>query len=166
MTPAINPTPPGSYMLRELKEVPLPDPVSWWPQTMGWKLLLILVLLGAAYLIYRKIKQWWHNRYRREAIAALMRLSPDDVSWPRHMLKIVNVVLVYRDPKHASVYGAQLLHQMDHYDPGRSKMAQNPDCNVWVASLENPQLSGPDFVVLQKILKTWLLQHQIPEKTQ
>ncbi len=166
MTPAINPTPPGSYMLRELKEVPLPDLVSWWPQTIGWKLLLILILLGAAYLIYRKVRHWWHNRYRREAIVALMRLSPEDTLWPRQMLKIVKVVMVYLDPKNASVYGVQLLNQMDLYDPGNQVIAQNSHFQQWIDCLENPQLSALDFVVLQKVLKTWLLQHQIPEKTE
>lgn len=50
----MNPTPPSSYMLRELKDVPIPDTVSWWPQTLGWQLLLLLVVLLAFFSFIRK----------------------------------------------------------------------------------------------------------------
>ncbi|WP_154215052.1 DUF4381 family protein, partial [Vibrio parahaemolyticus] len=33
------PTPPSTYILRELHDVAVPPSVSWYPQTIGWKIL-------------------------------------------------------------------------------------------------------------------------------
>jgi hypothetical protein len=38
----------GSDRMWGLKELPLPDPVSWWPQTPGWYLLGTLFLPACA----------------------------------------------------------------------------------------------------------------------
>lgn len=162
----MNPTPPSSYMLRELKDVPLPDTVSWWPQTLGWQLLLLLVVLLAFFFIYQKAKLWWQNRYRREALNALLRLSPNDALWPRKMLKIVKAVMVYLDPKNAAIYGQPLLNQMDRYRQGGSNIAKNTHFTQWVVWLENPQSPTPDFAVLRKEINAWLTHHQLPEKAE
>ena len=64
-----------SAALDELREITLPDPVSYAPQTVGWWILfgvLAAALVLAALLLYRR---WSRRRYRR---AALLRL--DDVS--------------------------------------------------------------------------------------
>lgn len=162
----MNPTPPSSYMLRELKDVPIPDTVSWWPQTLGWQLLLLLVVLLAFFFIYKKAKFWWHNRYRREALDALLRLSPNDALWPRKMFKIVKAVMVYIDPKNAAIYGQPLLNQMDRYRQGGSNIAKNAHFTQWVVWLENPQSPTPDFAVLRKEINAWLTHHQLPEKAE
>ena len=36
----------GSDRMWGLKELPLPEPVSWWPQTTGWYVLGSLIFLG------------------------------------------------------------------------------------------------------------------------
>ena len=59
--------------LSQLRDIHLPAPVSWWPPAPGWWLLaaLLLIALGAAYLLYR-----WHRRarWRRTALAELGQL--------------------------------------------------------------------------------------------
>ena len=48
---------PGTYMLRELQDVTVPDAISWQPQTAGW--LLLALLLGALALL------WLYHRVQR-----------------------------------------------------------------------------------------------------
>lgn len=61
----------GNYAIRGILEVLPPDPVSWFPVTTGWKLLLLLALLAlgrAAWLYWRR---WRRNRYRAAALSEL-----------------------------------------------------------------------------------------------
>jgi len=65
----------GNYALGDFVEVVSPEAVSWWPQTVGWKILGLalcaLLLFGAG----KCLLHWWHNRYRREALARLRGLA-------------------------------------------------------------------------------------------
>ena len=62
--------------LDQLKELALPPPpVSYWPQTWGWLVLAVVLLLA---LIAWATWRWWcwrRDRYRREAIARLAELE-------------------------------------------------------------------------------------------
>ena len=53
--------PPGtlSQDSLDLKDIHLPDPVSWWPPAIGWWLLLLLLILGLVllWLLVKKIRQ-------------------------------------------------------------------------------------------------------------
>jgi len=57
--------------LRSLKDIALPPPVSFLPQTWGW--LLVAVLLAAAALIWAMVayRKWQRDAYRREALKRL-----------------------------------------------------------------------------------------------
>ncbi|UVE16045.1 DUF4381 domain-containing protein [Pseudomonas sp. LS44] len=69
--------------LDQLKELPLPAPVvSYFPQTWGWLLLLILLLTGLAIWGALRWRRWNRDRYRRDALARLNELEQalaDDV---------------------------------------------------------------------------------------
>lgn len=62
--------------LEQLQELALPaPPVSYWPQTWGWAVLAILLLLG---LLAWGAWRWWcwrRDRYRREAMTRLAELQ-------------------------------------------------------------------------------------------
>ncbi|RLQ21820.1 DUF4381 family protein [Seongchinamella sediminis] len=66
----------GNYALGEFNEVVSPPPVDWWPQTPGWHLVAALLLLWLLRRGARKLRYWYHNRYRREALARLQDLAP------------------------------------------------------------------------------------------
>jgi hypothetical protein len=66
------PVPPDtSGQLKPLQELPLPDTVSYTPQTIGWVLLavMLLVALGVAIGVARRRRE--KQRYRRVALAEL-----------------------------------------------------------------------------------------------
>ncbi|UJF18356.1 DUF4381 domain-containing protein [Vibrio sp. SS-MA-C1-2] len=75
-----NPITTSSYMLRDLVEIKTPESISWMPQTVGWQVLAILTLLLTGWFISYKIKQWYRNRYRREAIEAMNHLNSSQLS--------------------------------------------------------------------------------------
>jgi hypothetical protein len=57
--------------LEKLHEILLPEPVSWMPQTIGWYVVFGLILLAIGYSIYRMLRRFQKNRYRRLALAEL-----------------------------------------------------------------------------------------------
>ncbi|MBF7729248.1 DUF4381 domain-containing protein [Pseudomonas sp. N040] len=61
--------------ISQLQVLPLPEPVSYFPQTWGW-LALLLLLLGTAVLFGgRALWRWRCNRYRRAALTQLVQLQ-------------------------------------------------------------------------------------------
>ena len=61
--------------LAQLRDIHLPDPVSWWPPAPGWWLLALVALAfiaAATHFILRYIRR---NRYRKEALQELQKLN-------------------------------------------------------------------------------------------
>lgn len=78
----------------QLKEIALPAPVSYAPQTWGWWVLLA-VLIGAVVLVAaRRSWQWRRDRYRREALVQLAELQchSDQVSALRELPELLKRV--------------------------------------------------------------------------
>ncbi|MDY0189183.1 MAG: DUF4381 domain-containing protein [Desulfuromonas sp.] len=77
MTPAASPPAsmtnnPGAQLV--LRDIHLPQPVSWWPLAPGWWLLLALgvIILIASLFAWRRYKQ---RRYRRIALRQLSMME-------------------------------------------------------------------------------------------
>ena len=69
------PTPPTDPVteaaLRSLKDIAIPPPVSWMPQTWGWALVAIALAILAAVMFSHWLRRYRANAYRREALAQL-----------------------------------------------------------------------------------------------
>jgi hypothetical protein len=61
--------------LEKLHEIVWPSPVSWTPQTPGWYVVFGLALLGAGWWVYRSLRHFWKNRYRRLALEELLAIE-------------------------------------------------------------------------------------------
>jgi len=60
----------GADVLTELKDIHLPEAVSWWPLALGWWLLaFLLVVIIALFVVYHRYKT--RNAYRRQALLLL-----------------------------------------------------------------------------------------------
>lgn len=61
--------------LQPLRELPLPDTVSYAPQTIGWLFVAVLVIAVLAAFAWRAWRRYERARYRREALAELARIE-------------------------------------------------------------------------------------------
>ncbi len=104
-----------------LRDIRLPDPVSWWPLAPGWWLSLVLVLLlvGAIWVIRRWIRR---GQLKRSALAELTQLEQayseggDDLQQQVEALSILLrrlALSVYPRQEIASLTGEQWLLQLD-----------------------------------------------------
>ena len=57
--------------LAGLQELPLPPPVSYVPQTIGWVIVAAVLGVIAALIVWRVVRHRRLNAYRREALAEL-----------------------------------------------------------------------------------------------
>jgi hypothetical protein len=82
---------PNVPSIEQLKEIALPAPVSYAPQTWGWWVLLGLLVLTALIIAARRYWQWRRDRYRREALVRLAQLQQrsDDLSALRELPELL-----------------------------------------------------------------------------
>ena len=98
-------------LLDLMHELVVPEPVSWFPQTSGWWVLLgwalaVAILVGAAIVRRRR-----RNRYRREALATLDAIAThSQMSASESAQRVAEVVkrtalVAYPRARVASLYG-------------------------------------------------------------
>ncbi|MBO1012563.1 DUF4381 domain-containing protein [Achromobacter sp. SD115] len=68
--------------IEQLRQLPLPAPVSYWPQTWGWLVLLAAVLALAGWAAWRIARRRRRNRYRRTGLRMLEALRRQTQSDP------------------------------------------------------------------------------------
>lgn len=63
--------------MNELKDIHLPDPVSWWPPAPGWWLLAVIVALLTFYAVKQLKKVTSRRKLKRSALAELNRCADE-----------------------------------------------------------------------------------------
>ncbi|MET1070095.1 MAG: DUF4381 domain-containing protein [Pseudomonas prosekii] len=103
---------PNVPSIDQLKELGLPAPVSYAPQTWGWWLLLGLLVAAVLLVTARKVWLWRRDRYRREALARLTELQGrgDDLSALRELPELLKRVALSIPPVGASLLAMRPAH--------------------------------------------------------
>lgn len=111
-----------------LRDVHVPDGVSWWPPAPGWWLLLIVVLLLAAgFGLWRYWQFWhrWHPRIRARRALAGIRADYARHGDPKKLLRELSGCLrrvaltVAPRTEVAALTGQAWLAFLDRYVPGQ-----------------------------------------------
>lgn len=76
----INPASFGNLVLKDFQEFDVPNSISWWPQTIGWKFLLLIIVLFILFLAVKRTRHWLKNRYRTVAIIELEKANQKNIS--------------------------------------------------------------------------------------
>jgi hypothetical protein len=103
---------PGIPSIDQLKEMALPAPVSYAPQTWGWWALLALLIVTLVLTGARRYWQWRRDRYRREALLRLEELQQrsNDLSALRELPELLKrVALSMPSGWNTKPVGASLL---------------------------------------------------------
>jgi hypothetical protein len=95
----------------QLKELGLPAPVSYAPQTWGWWVLLAVLVLAAVLIGVRRYRQWRRDQYRREALVRLAQLRErsDDLNALRELPELLKRVAISMPSCNVVPVGAGLL---------------------------------------------------------
>ncbi|HIF9408425.1 TPA: DUF4381 domain-containing protein [Photobacterium damselae] len=152
---------PSTYILRDLQDVSLPQSVSWAPVTIGWKILLVLLVLLLIYFFIQWVRQKWQNRYRKEALQAVSSLCCRDPQFSVHLFTIIKTVLVYINPYYAPLQGQSFLDQLVEMTSEPLFFSDALSLR-WMASLFDPTvvLTELECQRLQTQLLHWLQVHK------
>lgn len=159
--------PPSNYMLRNMSEVTIPDHVSWFPQTIGWKVVAAILIVVSLYYVIQSIRLWWNNRYRREAMALMtvMQASINSTSMPLSLpldiFEVMKAVLVYLNPQKANAFGEKFLTDLDDYRSLKNAVFNDALGQKWMRSLVQKQhsLSKQELSALMTLCQQWLVEH-------
>ena len=66
--------------LSQLRDIHLPEPVSWWPPAPGWWLVVFIALAALVWLCFFLHRLSVKNRYRKVALKMLSQLETQDNS--------------------------------------------------------------------------------------
>ncbi len=154
--------PPSTYILRDLHDVPVPESVNWWPQTVGWKVLALVMLALALYWCVRRAKRWWKNRYRNEAIDAIEKLNITDASMPLQLFTILKIVLVYLDSANRACFGQGFISAINSRI-SNDRAFDTALSDSWMESLINPNraLNSQQRQALIEQAKRWVEWHHM-----
>ena len=61
--------------LAQLRDIHLPEPVSWWPPAPGWWLVALIILAVIITLVYFLRRRFLKNKYRKVALNKLSLLE-------------------------------------------------------------------------------------------
>ena len=65
----------GNSKLTGIQEITLPEPISYVPHTIGWKILLVVIVIAALVFGYNRYRHWQANRYRTFALQRLAEIE-------------------------------------------------------------------------------------------
>ena len=165
----MKPTPfSGNELYKDLIDIQQPDPVAWWPQTIGWKIVAAALLIYLAHRLFLLGRHYWQNRYRKEALTALKNIDlSDGYDASRALFFIIKTVAAYLSSKLGSATGKELLHALDQLLPGQKEQFQSELGERWLDGLFRPReqfdLSAEELQQLIQWSENWLRNHQLPQ---
>lgn len=63
--------------LAKLKEIALPESISYFPQTPAWYILFGVIALLILFFLWKQYKHYQNNKYRRVALAELSKIKSE-----------------------------------------------------------------------------------------
>ena len=156
------PTPPSTYILKQLHDVGLPEPVSWWPQTIGWKILLGIGLVLLSIWLYQQGRSWWTNRYRREALAVTESLDIHSPKFEYQVFVIIKRVMGYLNCADQAAYGEGFLQALYAYIPHDDSKMEPELADKWMLSLNSSKqaLNMEEKQRIHQYCLHWIKEHQ------
>jgi len=86
----------GTQELSKLKEIALPEQISYLPQTSAWYILFSLIAISILYLLWKQYKHYQKNLYRKEALLELSKIKGEE-SYNALPILIKRVALLFAD---------------------------------------------------------------------
>ncbi|WBU63788.1 DUF4381 domain-containing protein [Paracoccus aerodenitrificans] len=141
-------------MLDLLQMPPDPAPVPYTPQTAGWLVVGAVALLLLVLALWRLVRWWRGNAYRRAALAALQDAGDD----PARIASVLRrtAIAAYSREEVARLYGPAWLAFLDRSFHG-SGFAEGPGQVLAVAAYRPGTPADP---ALPGLAAQWVRKHR------
>ena len=149
--------------LAELRDIHLPDAISWWPLAPGWWLLITISLVAIVYICAMLLKGYNERLYRRQALQKIHQIQGHDQQHLIALFEILKQVAnsAYPQRNFASLAANDFVHFLQN--SCKTPVFKNIPDN-WEALLySNRQASSEQQKQLMEQLhsdaKSWIKQH-------
>lgn len=149
-----------------LRDIHLPDAISWWPPAMGWWILAVLIPL-CSYLIFRLYKRLTRKTALKFAKNQLQALKLDEQLTKQEKLIALSSLMrrtaisLYPRSEVASLTGEAWLNFLDHSIPVRSF---NSDIGWLLTNALYRQADNSHYIApLFNLCETWLNAQKEPK---
>lgn len=156
-------TAPSSYILRNMSEVPNPDAISWVPQTLGWQVLALLIVLFAIYKFAIAYCDHQMQSYRTEAKRVLgQHRQSEHLSMVCYdVLKSVHHYLYPNQPQQFNKVWLEYLSQqsLDQSSNLATELGEK-----WLRSLisQSVALTNVETQQIYSVVSLWIESHTTP----
>lgn len=152
--------------LAQLKDIHLPDPISWWPLAPGWYMVMVIILLMIFALFYLAYKRKINAKPKLQALDLLASYKQHyeqegntQVTSARVSELLRRVALVYYPRGQvASLHGESWIHFLNQTSKG---VDFTP---VQAMLLESPFKKGENINLKPLLTRTelWIKQRGVP----
>lgn len=152
---------PGNPLLSSLHEINAPDAINWWPQTLGWQLILLLICVYLLYRVGLVLRRYNHNAYRRGAQAELMKLSDDSANLAL-MPQILRSTALYAFERNqvAPVIGHKWEQWLDQQCKGADFSGQYQGLLDQLTYSAQPKISTEQLNAFKLHILFWIKHHR------
>jgi hypothetical protein len=163
---AVLPVKPEAASIAQLKDIPLPPPVSYAPHTAGWWVLGAIVLVLALLVGVRRWQTWRRNRYRRAAqleLDGIERALTDPAQRTQAATAlpalVKRTVLAWAPRSEvAPMTGEAWLGYLDRTFDGQY-FSHGPGRELVALAYGDGHISGDDLTALMTLLRRWIDGH-------
>ena len=141
-----------------------PGPVAFSFSEPGWIVLFTLVGLAFLYVLFRLVRTYIRQTYRREALRLIDAVQDQFHSAPdaRHITDVMIVVkqtaiTTFSREEVADLHGTAWLEFLDHHGKGSSFLANEPF--IFSALYKNELEDPAAFDSLARTAKHWIRRH-------
>ncbi len=160
--------PNGHDPLQELRDVHMPDPISWWPPAFGWWMIIVVLVIVVSLLLWAKA-YWERTRPRRVALAQLELVKQQYVTYSddQHAITQLSSLLrqyaiaVFPRSHVAGLSGQAWLKFLDTTG-GTNQFSEGPGQSLRSGPYQMPGLEPA--ADLLPLVERWIRQVQVPAR--
>lgn len=156
-------------LLARLADVITPEAVSYIPQTTAWYVLAAVLLLVFSAVSWRLAAQYRANRYRREALAALIEIERQSATNNNCEAQVAallrrTALSTYPRASVASLHGDTWLVFLDHSYGGK-EFSDGPGRVIADTPYQPAHLpSSHDRAGLLQVARNWVREHRAGDR--
>ena len=151
-----------------LKDIHLPDAISWWPPAIGWWLLALLIptLIVFLYWLYKRLTQKTALKTAKKTLAVIKRnVELDNTQKLRELSKLLRRIAVSLTPRAevASLTGQSWLAFLDESVAG-APFSEGSGQLLVTAPYRNIAPSDQEISLLISLCEDWFKAQTKPAK--
>ena len=134
--------------LPELRDIHLPEGISWWPPAYGWFVILAVIIGG--YFLYKLIKLWRIKSRKLYALHILKTLDKKEIIESSIKIsELLRRICVYMYPEAVSLEGEKWINFLKK--SGKSKLSDKAADLLRNAPYVNPQKNNYNAIDLEDL---------------